>query len=236
MLWLKVHSHLLLRACLLGSKRKLPLQACQVRPGPPVVCHPRGMQFPGTVYICSQGLFFKRLSPLHFLCTQCLQPLQKMLLLPTPVQQPELCGAYTYKKGVTTLWPSMSFTKMILSETLWTSKTFSIHSSATNTYTSSAIVISWPVELVPGVLALDCATVAATVSSLLNAADPLSCGIVFPLPRKLFFSGCSHWVFPPWIFSGACLIRHNGPTLPPTPDRRQAGDVTNRMLLSVGTA
>ena len=56
-LWLKVHSHLLLRACLLGSKRKLPPQACQVRPGlPSVVCHPRGVQFPGTVYICSQGL------------------------------------------------------------------------------------------------------------------------------------------------------------------------------------
>ena len=46
-LWLKVHSHLLLRACLLGSKRKLPPQACQVRPGlPSVVCHPRGVQFP----------------------------------------------------------------------------------------------------------------------------------------------------------------------------------------------
>ena len=39
----------------------------------------------------------QEMSPLHFLCTQCLQPLQKMLLLPTPVQQtahgnsPELC-------------------------------------------------------------------------------------------------------------------------------------------------
>ena len=56
-LWLKVHSHLLLRTCLLGSKRKLPPQACQVQPGLPfVVCHPRGVQFPGTVYICSQGL------------------------------------------------------------------------------------------------------------------------------------------------------------------------------------
>ena len=43
-LWLKVHSHLLLRACLLGSKRKLPPQACQVWPGlPSVVYHPRGM-------------------------------------------------------------------------------------------------------------------------------------------------------------------------------------------------
>ena len=44
--------------CLLGSKRKLPTQAYQVRPGlPSVVCHPRGMQFPGTMYICSQGHF-----------------------------------------------------------------------------------------------------------------------------------------------------------------------------------
>ena len=39
-LWLKVHSHLLLRACLLGSKRKLLPQACQVQPGlPSVACH-----------------------------------------------------------------------------------------------------------------------------------------------------------------------------------------------------
>ena len=57
-LWLKVHSHLLLRACLLSSKRKLPPQACQVRPGlPSVVCHPRGVQFPVSLYICNQGLF-----------------------------------------------------------------------------------------------------------------------------------------------------------------------------------
>ena len=99
MLWLKVHSHLLRRACLLGSKRKLPPPACQVRLGlPSVVCRPMGVQFPGTVYICSYvGSFVKRLSPLHFLCTQCLHPLQKMLLLPTPVRQtahgnsPELC-------------------------------------------------------------------------------------------------------------------------------------------------
>ena len=53
----KVHSHLLLRACLLGNKRKLPPQACQVQPGlPSVICHPMGVQFPGTLYICSQGL------------------------------------------------------------------------------------------------------------------------------------------------------------------------------------
>ena len=44
-LWLKVHNQQLLRVCLLGSKRKLPIPACQVRVGlPSVVCHPRGLQ------------------------------------------------------------------------------------------------------------------------------------------------------------------------------------------------
>ena len=39
-LWLKVHSHLLLRACLLGSKRKLPPPACRVQLGfLLVICH-----------------------------------------------------------------------------------------------------------------------------------------------------------------------------------------------------
>ena len=52
---LKVHSHQLLRACFLGSRRKLSPPVCQVRLGlPSVVCHPRGMQFLGTVYICNQ--------------------------------------------------------------------------------------------------------------------------------------------------------------------------------------
>ena len=46
------------------------------------------------------------------------------------------------------------------------------------------------------------------------------CGIVFPLPRELFLSDCSHWVFPPRISPGACLTHHNGPILPATPDRR----------------
>ena len=50
-----VESSQLLTACLLGSKRKLPPQACQVQPGlPSVVCHPRGVQFPGTVYISTK--------------------------------------------------------------------------------------------------------------------------------------------------------------------------------------
>ena len=44
------------RACLLSSKWRLPPLACQVRLGlPSVVCRLGGMQFPGTVYICSQG-------------------------------------------------------------------------------------------------------------------------------------------------------------------------------------
>ena len=93
MLWLKAHNHRLLRACLLGSKRKLPPPVCQAQLGLlSVVCHLRGVLFPGTVYTS-----VKRLHPLHFLCTQCLQPLQKMLLLSTPVRQtahgnsPELC-------------------------------------------------------------------------------------------------------------------------------------------------
>ena len=56
MLWLKVHSHQLLTALLLGSKRRLPSPVCQVQLGLPfVVCYPSGMQFPGTVYFCNQG-------------------------------------------------------------------------------------------------------------------------------------------------------------------------------------
>ena len=51
-LWLKVHSHRLLRACLLDSKRKLSPPACQVKLGlPSVVCHPRGMMFPFHMYV-----------------------------------------------------------------------------------------------------------------------------------------------------------------------------------------
>ena len=45
MLWLNVHSHWLLRAGLLGSKRNLPPPACQIWLGlPSVVCRPRGVQ------------------------------------------------------------------------------------------------------------------------------------------------------------------------------------------------
>ena len=81
-LWLKVYSHWLLRACLLGSKRKLPPLACQVLLGlPSVVCRPRGCSSLAPIHLQS-GSFVKRLSPLHFLCTQCLQPLSRCCCCP----------------------------------------------------------------------------------------------------------------------------------------------------------
>ena len=49
-LWFKAHNHRLLRACLLGSKRKLPPPVCQARLGLlSVVCRLRGVLFPCTV-------------------------------------------------------------------------------------------------------------------------------------------------------------------------------------------
>ena len=55
-LWSKVHNHRLLRACLPGSKKKLPSPACQaLLELPSVVCRLRGVQFLGTVYTCNQG-------------------------------------------------------------------------------------------------------------------------------------------------------------------------------------
>ena len=39
-----------------GSKWKLPPPACQVRLGlPSLVCYPKSVQLPSTVYICNQG-------------------------------------------------------------------------------------------------------------------------------------------------------------------------------------
>ena len=56
MLWSKAHNHWLLRACLSGSKRKLPPPACQAGLElPSVVCRLTGMQFPGTMYTFNQG-------------------------------------------------------------------------------------------------------------------------------------------------------------------------------------
>ena len=109
---------------------------------------------------------------------------------------------------------------MILSEILSTSKTFSIHSSATKT--TPAVPLSFldhlSLYLVPLSLIVRQLPPRYLVSWMQQISTFLR--IVFPLPRKLFLSECSHWVFPPWISSDACLICHNGPTLPPTPDRR----------------
>ena len=55
MLWLKVHSHWLLKACLLGSTRKLSPPSCQILLGLPQWSAIRGMQFPGTMCTCNQG-------------------------------------------------------------------------------------------------------------------------------------------------------------------------------------
>ena len=74
-LWLKVHSHQLLRTCLLGSKRKLSPRACQVQLWlPSAVCRPKGMQFPGTMDICNR-VPCQALEPTAFLvlrrCRRC---------------------------------------------------------------------------------------------------------------------------------------------------------------------
>ena len=131
-----------------------------------------------------------------------------------------LCWAYTDRK-VTTRWQTTRFTKMILSETLYTSKTFSIHSSATNTPTPT---VPLPFRTSRACTWCPCSWLCGSchhgIWSPEYSRHPLSCGIVFPLSCKLFLSRSSHWVFLHWISSGACLIRHKGPTLTPTPDRR----------------
>ena len=67
MLWSKAHYHLLLRAYLHDSKKKLPPTACQAQLGvPSVVCSLRGMQFPGIMYTCNRVLC-QVLEPIAFL-------------------------------------------------------------------------------------------------------------------------------------------------------------------------
>ena len=130
-----------------------------------------------------------------------------------------LCGAYTDRK-VTTRWSTIGFTKMILSETLCTSKPLSIlppqtllHQQCLCRFGTSR-ACTWC--LCPWL----CGSCHHGIWSPEYSRHPFPCGEVFPIPRKLFLSESSHWVFPPWISSGACLIRHNGPILPATPDRR----------------
>ena len=135
-----------------------------------------------------------------------------------------LCGAYTDRK-VTTCWPTISFTKMIPLD--------SLHQK--HSYTCSPFVISRPVELVPGVLALECA-VATTVSGLLDTADiHFTRDSVFTTSQTLPLSvhiECSLPEFPQVLACFATVARTCLPHL--TGD--QAGDVTNKTFMSVGTA
>ena len=141
-LWLKVHSRRLLRACLLGSKRKLPPPACQVRFGLPyVVCRPRSMQIPRTLYICNQGPLSSAWSHCIFLCTQFLQQLQKMLLLPTPLRQtahgnpPELCRRSRPVPQI------MIFVFPVFTLTLSSIASFQVKSLLTQSSSDSAMLI-----------------------------------------------------------------------------------------------
>ena len=137
---------------------------------------------------------------------------------PQPHHRP-LCGAFSDRK-VTTCWPTISFTKMILSEALCTTKTFSILFCYKHSYTSCACRFLTSRASTWCSCPWLCGSCHHGIWSPGHSRHPLSCGLVFPLPHKLFLSECSHSVFTPWISSGACLIGHNGPTLRPTPDRR----------------
>ena len=80
-----------------------------------------------------------------------------------------LCGAYTDRK-VTTHLPTNHQDDPVR-DSLHLKTFFYPFFRHKHSYTSSTFVISRPVELVLGVLALDCAAVATTVSGLLNAAN-----------------------------------------------------------------
>ena len=86
-----------------------------------------------------------------------------------PITRP-LCWAFIHRM-VTTWRPTISFTKMILLETLHLIKFLYPHFGHKHSYTNSVLVISRPVELLPGVLALNCAADATMVYGLLNTAD-----------------------------------------------------------------
>ena len=110
MLWLKAHNHRLLRACLLGSKRKLPPPVCQARLGLlSVVCRLRGVLFPCTVHRWSVphvhtsgafslslgfGLFCALFLVILFSNPGC----RSNFLILTPFLGPHI--AYTYYLGV----------------------------------------------------------------------------------------------------------------------------------------
>ena len=82
-----------------------------------------------------------------------------------------LCGAYTDRKVNHTLADYEFHLNDSVGDSLNLKNFLYPLFCHKHSYTSSAFVVSWPVELVPGVLALDCAAAATTVSGLLNAVD-----------------------------------------------------------------
>ena len=137
--------------------------------------------------------------------------------------------AYLTHRKVTTPWPTISFTKMILSETLHRKIFLYPLFHHKHSYTSSAFVVSRPVELVPGAHALDCVAVTTTVSDVLNTAD-----IHFPAGQCLHYVAKSFSQSVNIECSLRCLLDLPQPCLRHLTGG-QAGDVTNRTLMSVCT-
>ena len=146
-----------------------------------------------------------------------------------------LCGAYTDRK-VTTRWPTIGFTKMILSETLCTSKPLSILPSQTLLHQQclcrfrTSRACTWC--LCPWL----CGNCHLGIWSPEYSRHPFPCGKCFQYlansSSRSLHTGCFHPEFPrvlAWFSTMAWSC------LPPLTGG-QAADVTNRTLMSVGTA
>ena len=144
-LWLKAHNHWLLRACLIGGKRKLPHPTCQVRLGLPSVISFQGVCSSLTLCTLVIRVLCQVLEPTAFLVHPVLEPLQKMLLLPTQVRQTahgnssELCRrTRPYHRSKTFL-----HLLLILSPSLLLSKSsasFQVKSLLTHSSSKSAMI------------------------------------------------------------------------------------------------
>ena len=107
-----------------------------------------------------------------------------------------LCRAYKDRK-LTTHWLTISFTKMILLETQQLKNFLNPFFCHKHSYTSSFVLQLPPQYWV--------SRIQQTSTSLLDSVSTA----LQTLPLEF-----SHWVFPPWISSGTCLICHNSLTLP----------------------
>ena len=115
-----------------------------------------------------------------------------------------LLGAYTDRK-VTTRWPTISFTKMILSQTL-------LHQQCLFCFRTCRACTWCPCPWLWG-------SCHHGIWSPEYNRHLLPCGIVFPLPRKLFLRVFILGVLT-LNFLRCLLDSPNGPTLPPALDRR----------------